>query len=146
MYKFIACFLVFVSSNHASANEVVPFIESYLKDFSQQSELTKYFVEKPTFVFGPHTHVPESAKQAGEFILGIRTKLKESDYGRSRIDNTQIRAEIDNYHLVTFTLTRLKQSGTVLDMVCSTYGVLDTEKGLKIVSWQPSKVKKNRGC
>lgn len=146
MNKYIVCFLIFVFSCHATANEAVQFVESYLKDFSQQSELTKYFVEKPTFIFGPHAHVPETEKQASEFILGIRAKLGELNYGRSRIDRTQIRAEIDNYRLVTFTLTRLKQSGEVLDVVCSTYGVLDTEKGFKIVSWQPSKIRKNGGC
>lgn len=146
MIKYIVTFLLFVTSCHASENEPIEFIESYLKDFSLQSELTPYFAEKPTFIFGPHTHVPETAKEASDFILGIRAELKESGYASSRIEDAQIRAEIDNYHLVTFTLTRLKESGHVLDVVCSTYGVLDTEEGLKIVSWQPSKMKEKGKC
>jgi len=122
------------------------FIKNYLSDFANDKNLSGYFVEKPQFIFGPHTQIPESAAEAAGFIKEIRTKLAESHYGKSNIDKTKVLASIDNYQLISFSLTRIKLDGSELDKVCSTYGVLQTETGYKILSWQPSKPNQNGGC
>ncbi|QSX38231.1 hypothetical protein [Shewanella sedimentimangrovi] len=146
MKNYIFGCVVFASSFFAQAGDAESFIGDYLSDFAKGSDLSGYFVEKPQFIFGPHTHVPESAADAAVFIKEIRTKLAESHYGKSNIDKTKVLASIDNYNLITFSLTRLKIDGSELDKVCSTYGVLQTEAGYRILSWQPSKTDTNGGC
>lgn len=138
--------LALIFSCHSSADDHLTFMTQYLQDFANNEDLSQYFIEQPTFIFGLHTHTPENALEASKLMHEIRARLAGVNYGSSRIDNSQIRAQIDHYSLVTLTLTRFKQDGSKLDTVCSTYGVLNTEKGLKIISWQPSQLTNQNQC
>jgi hypothetical protein len=144
--KYVTGFLTLTYACFVHADGAESFISKYLSDFEKNSDLSGYFVEKPQFIFGPHTHTPESSLEASSFIKDIRSKLADSNYGKSNIEKTKVLARIDSYSLITFSLTRLKQGGAELDKVCSTYGILNTENGYKILSWQPSKPDKEGGC
>jgi hypothetical protein len=146
MKKYMLGFLMLTYAGFVQAEQAEHFIAKYLSDFSKDSDLSGYFVEKPQFIFGPHTHTPESSAEASDFIRGIGSKLADSNYGSSAIEQTKILAKIDNYSLITFSLIRRKKDGTTLDKVCSTYGLLTTEHGYKILSWQPSEPDEKGQC
>ncbi|MFI2809668.1 hypothetical protein [Microbulbifer zhoushanensis] len=146
MKKVFCGFLILCFNLSASADDIQGFVGRYLKDFSLEQDLSQYFVEQPQFIFGSHLLVPESSDKAGEFMLGIRSKLKNSEYRESSIISSRAKANIDNYSLVTFHLQRYKADGEVLDEVCSTYGILQGETGYRITSWQPSEARGDGGC
>lgn len=138
--------LIMCCSTQLLANDRQVFIKNYLNDFANGKPLSHYFIEQPTFIFGPHTHTPKSAGEASQFIKTIRTKLAKINYQQSRIDTAVQHVQIDQYTLATYTLTRFKQDGSELDKICSTYGTLNTANGLKIVSWQPSDPTSDQKC
>jgi hypothetical protein len=146
MKQSIQLFFMLFYAGFAQAEQAEHFIARYIADFSKGSDLSSYFVEQPQFIFGPHSHTPESSAEASNFIRSIGSKLAESNYGSSAIEHTKILAKIDSYSLITFSLIRKKNDGTQLDKVCSTYGLLTTEHGYKILSWQPSELNEKGLC
>ncbi len=137
---------MYYSTCIAHANGTEALINQYLLDFATNSDLSSYFVERPQFIFGQHIHTPKSPTEASNFIRNIRKKLVDSNYRSSSIEKTKVLAEIDNYSLITFSLKRIKEDGILLDKVCSAYGVVNTENGYKILSWQPYSPSKDGEC
>lgn len=139
-------FVLSVSFVNAEEKDLEKFFLSYLSDFASSKDVNSYFSESPQLIFGNHVTVLDSSKEANSVIQDIRSKLDQASYQNSKMVKVDIRAAIDDYSLVTLLLHRYKKSGKLLDKVCSTYGVLKTEKGYKILSWQPSNFKENHGC
>ncbi|MEO3677625.1 DUF6841 family protein [Rheinheimera fenheensis] len=146
MTKYLLGFLALTYACVVHSDGAESFIANYLSDFEKNNDVAAYFTEKPQFIFGAHTHTPESSLQASRFIQDMRTKLAASGYSTSHITETKVLASIDSYRLIAFSLTRVKQDGTELDKVCSTYGILNTEQGYKILSWQPSQPDNHGRC
>ncbi|AZQ10344.1 hypothetical protein STH12_01214 [Shewanella khirikhana] len=138
MKNLIIAFALISFSGGAFAGAAERFLREYLDDFASGKDLSHYFAAQPQFIFGSHCHIPASATEASEFITEIRSKLVASGYEKSQISSVNLLAHIDKYRLVSLTLTRLKQDGTELDKVCSSYGLREGEDGFKILSWQPS--------
>jgi hypothetical protein len=146
MKKIFISLLLIIASMHAQGKELEKFIEGYLDDFANGKIIDQYFVDSPHFIFGPHLVSPKSRSEAVEIVADIRSKLEKSGYVRSKVLKFKTKAEIDNYSLFTVQLRRYKKNELILDEVCSTYGVIKSEGGLKIISWQPSKVPDSEVC
>lgn len=138
MKNLLTAFVLISFSGGAFAGSAERFLREYLDDFASGRDLSHYFAPQPQFIFGSHSHIPASAAEASEFIAEIRSKLVASGYEKSQISSVNVLAHIDKYRLLSLTLIRLKQDGTELDKVCSSYGLLEAEDGFKILSWQPS--------
>lgn len=138
--------LIFLVSVSARSHEETQFIEKYLLDLDKGADLSGYFVERPQFIFGHHIHIPDSSTQASDYVTDVQKRLGEMDYAKSVIESTKLRANIEDYTLVTLSLNRFKKDGKLLDKVCHSYGIVHLKFGYKILSWQPSKPNKKGEC
>ena len=143
----IVTFAILISSTaQAAKGDLVSFLADYLNAFGLNQDLSEYFVSSPHFIFGDHLLIPASRKEAGQVLKDIRTKLKQSEYAETKIMESTLRAKLDSYSLISLLLHRYKTNGELLDKVCSSYGVLNGERGYEIISWQPSNVNINEQC
>jgi hypothetical protein len=147
MKTLVATLVILISLNVQAENgDLDSFLADYLKAFGLNQNLSEYFISSPHFIFGEHLLIPASRKEAGEVLKDIRTRLKQSEYSETKIMQSTLRAEIDSYSFVSLLLHRYKTNGELLDKVCSSYGVLNGERGYEIISWQPSNVNIKGQC
>ena len=146
--KYVYLYILIVLPNFAFADdsEMQKYLGEYLVSFSKSENLSHYFVETPHFIFGDHLMSPKSAVEASEFVLDIRSKLKEKSYENSEILKYTMRMNIDSISVVSLLLQRYKSGQRPLDRVCSTYGIIKGESGYSILSWQPSSPNNNGEC
>lgn len=138
--------LILLFSTVSLAHEAQPFIEKYLQDLDKNADLSSYFVERPQFIFGHHIHIPDTSVDASDYVRDLQKKLVEQGYAKYVIESTKIRAQIEDYTLVTLGVHRLKADGKSLDRVCNTFGIVHLKFGYKVLSWQPSEPDKKGGC
>lgn len=134
------------SAAQAETDDLDSFLADYLNAFGLAQDVSKYFVSSPQFIFGDHLLIPAYRKEAGEVLKDILTRLKQSEYAETKIMESTLRAKLDSYSLVSLLLHRYKTNGELLDKVCSSYGVLNGERGYEIISWQPSNVNAEGRC
>lgn len=138
--------LIFLVSASAHSHEATQFIEKYLQDLDKNTDLSGYFVERPQFIFGHNIHIPDTSTDASDYVRDEQKRLSEQNYAKSVVESAKVLANIEDYTLITFSLSRLKTDGKVLDKVCNTYGIVHLKFGYKILSWQPSEPNKRSEC
>ena len=124
-------------------------IRNFIRDFSSKKingVARNYFYRSPHFVFGPHILTPQNSAEVESVLSDIRSSLEEEGYVKSKIERVETQFSGANMAVTSVLLKRYRGEGAVLDWKCSTYTMVDTDKGWKILAWLPSDPAGKRFC
>ncbi|GAA5442061.1 hypothetical protein Misp06_00222 [Microbulbifer sp. NBRC 101763] len=141
IFKKLVIFLLCTSLHTYANTSDEDYLTGFIDNFSSrkiESSASRYLVQTSHFIFDLKIFSPSSAAEVEAILADIRFALEKRDYARSEIVNFQTQFRGENLTITSALLKRYTSHYSLLDHICSTYTLANTEKGWKILSWLPS--------